>query len=278
MFTRFSTQENIDMIRVPFTIASLLEVRAMAAEMQEAAWLLGHAGTDPVALIDGRDWVTRMTGAMYEAGLAVYTVAAHHFANANRLQDVTATYWRASQAAGLALNLPTAMIREMKPAAHHSGWPSDWPPRFRAACQRADRAIAYMNLVDHGRGVPTEDMTVWGEAVLDRAGLPNLAEVRQAVASERRADRQRIDTDTSHLRLDDLLNAADRYAAVEAGLRSPFAVTSAGPTPPLHLSDGVVWQAETPLEGETFSDPVAWTDEANRWATRLDQFFDACVA
>ncbi len=76
VFTRFGRHhDNAFICRVPFSVASLLEVRAMASEMLVAMGLCDQAGKDPVAMIDAKNWSDNLSKMFYEPIQTLYTVA-----------------------------------------------------------------------------------------------------------------------------------------------------------------------------------------------------------
>lgn len=274
VFTRFARQrDGAALCRVPFSVASLLEVRAVAAEMITALALFEKAGGDPVRLIDRKNWAEGMSAMFYSAPLALYSVAAHCFANTLRTQEGTETYTKASAVAWFCLNLPRRFFPELKiPDAF-----GNWGPRNQALRANADRGYLYLALLEHGRGVGTNDMETWLEGSLARAGLPPLVKVLPVIDEERVAAAATVTGSPYQQRLDDLLRLGLEYASGEGMTPAKTHVFGAGSIPPFLTGDGqFVCYDGSPTPG-TFNTPHEWFSQAFKLYNGLREFVDACI-
>jgi hypothetical protein len=274
VFTRFGRNEDEAYIcRVPFSVASLLEVRAEAAAIMSAIALFKSAGDDPVRKIDQNNWYNRLNGIFYDATMTLYTVAAHCFANRLKTTEGIETYNKASHVAWLCLNLP----RRFFPSLSIPKSFSRWGPRNEALRANADRGYLYLALIENGRDLDTRDMDGWLDEALCRSSLPPLADVLRTVEEERDAADGQIARNPYRKRLEDVLHLGREYARQENHATGKIFLLESGPVPPLLLSDNQFAGLNGLPNTGTFADPGEWYDSAFLLYERLREFIDACI-
>lgn len=277
VFTRFARQEDdAHICRVPFSVASLLEVRAMASEMFTGMVLCQKAGKSPEALIDSENWAEKLSKMFYDPFLTLYTVAAHCYSNKTHEGDPLRVFLNASAFAWLSLNLPKEMFPRLRIPDR---FVADWGVRNEAMRANCDRGYLYLALVQYAPPVEkTDNPAPMLDAALRAAGLPPLAEVLDAVAAERKAAWSRIEGSPFKERLTDLLTLGDAYAAKEGLHPGRGYFLGSAPVPPFLLADeAFVSIPGAPTTG-TFANPQEWLDQSHWLYCRLKEFVDACVA
>ena len=186
VFTRFDTQDGDRVVRVPFTVASLFEVRAVAAEMKVQIGLMNKLEEAP-RMVEIAIWERKTKNDVYEPYLVMYSVAAHYLSNIIRPnKDVVSTYRSAAVIAGLCLNMPRSLFPLVKPPTNAD----KWGPRNEALKGLCDRGYLYFALIANGRDIPMDDVNTWLEQALPASGLPRLAETRAPHCSGNASDWQ----------------------------------------------------------------------------------------
>lgn len=113
-FVRFNTPDGLPIARQPISIASLLEVRAVEAELLGGFRLINALQDRAFQAIEksylSEDILTRL----YEPYLTVYSVAAHWYANHRQVSDAGEAYRAASKLAWFCLDAPTNWVGTLK--------------------------------------------------------------------------------------------------------------------------------------------------------------------
>ncbi len=275
VFTRFGRHHDNEFIcRVPFSVASLLEVRAMASEMFVGMAFCDSAGNDPVKMIDVKNWTENISKMFYDPSLTLYTVAAHCYAARTRTPNPLTAFLNASAFAWLSLNLPTEMFSRLRIPTEFAAW-GEKNEAMRSNC---DRGYLYLSLVQYAPKAGGKDPAPLLEAALQGAGLPPLADVQAAVQQERKAAWSRIVNSPFKDRLTDLLTLGDSFAAIEHLHPGRGYLLGSAKVPPFLLADGsfAVSPGLTTATG-TFANPADWLKQSHTLYYRLQEFVDACV-
>jgi hypothetical protein len=147
-FVRFSDQNGTSIARQPFSIASLLEVRAVASELLAARAMFVQASSQDFVLVEEQNFGRELLARLYTPELTVYSVAAHWFANHRELKDAATAYLGASHLAHFCLDAPTDWIRSISPLRTLPGGDVA-QAAMRLSLIRADRgALFYMLAAD----------------------------------------------------------------------------------------------------------------------------------
>ena len=115
-FMRFQNSDDEDVARVPFSIASLLEVNAMAVELATAVMLCDELEIDEEKMVEANLLSRATYERLYDPLLTVYSVAAHFFANRVGFNDWPSAYFNASKVAGFLFyrNFPRSLFPQLK--------------------------------------------------------------------------------------------------------------------------------------------------------------------
>ena len=104
LFVRFFNEQWEPIVRSPISTISLLEVGAMAAEMDTAMSLLRRIGDEDQRLVATSLYERETFEYLYNPKLTEYSVCAHLVANHFNQSEATLAFWAASIIAKIALN------------------------------------------------------------------------------------------------------------------------------------------------------------------------------
>lgn len=114
LFLKFSSLNDVPLIRIPVSVASILESNAINAEyilkISIANSIEDIVEKNRVILEIKREWLSML----YDKDFALYTVIAHLTANLNKQSDVVVTYSQTASIGTTILNLPEDMYERMK--------------------------------------------------------------------------------------------------------------------------------------------------------------------
>jgi hypothetical protein len=271
-FTKFQNAAGEDVCRVPFSIASLLEVNAMHEEMKAFSGLLDELD-DTGRIVETGLFTQDTISRLYDPLLAVYTVAAHFFANRARVKDAVIAYANASRLSGFCLNFPRRLFpRLVVPEAF-----ADWGERNAHFKARCDRGYLFMLMLQHAGNTEFKDLDEWFDTVLGRAGLPPMDEIRAAAEDEVKDIFFAEIPGWASDRLSQL-QSVGRNHQLEYGLRlnAPYQGIEKL-IPPILLSDGTIITGKNALNFGTFNEPDRWIDDAWRHSNAIREFVEACL-
>lgn len=112
-FVRFRSEYDIDISRVPLTVASLLETTATNSEIATKLYYITQLKGDEQVVafnIFSKELVSRL----YNPKLTLYSVAVHTAANLLKIEDPVLAYKISSSIASLSLNLPYEIAKTIK--------------------------------------------------------------------------------------------------------------------------------------------------------------------
>jgi hypothetical protein len=113
LFAKFSTADDKPLIRVPLTVASLLETNAMYEEHTFILNAYKEQYKDDYLFHIKMYSDEFLKDLLYNQNLAVYNVAVHTVANSLNISDVTLAYRISSAIATVALNMPTKLSEKI---------------------------------------------------------------------------------------------------------------------------------------------------------------------
>ena len=182
VFTRFSDCMKREIVRVPFSAASLLEVNARCDQIGIHIGLVSTISNPDVRLMEqaGVDVYLRK---LYDPLQCVYTVAAHNAGNVMNIADPLTAYKLAESISMLCLNMPTSAFKKLIIPTLFRGEAEAFRRAERLRVLK-DRGFLFVCLLEHGRGERIDEPTAWIEAVLTKAGLPNLATLEMDAVAE----------------------------------------------------------------------------------------------
>ena len=177
LFVRFD-KGRVHVARQPLSVGSLLELRAIGAEMGQLACSIARLPAAE-ALVEERLRSRELLSMIYDPELITYSVGAHVAANALGNEDLASMLDAGFKVAGVALNLTGNSFGRMRHAegfGNEMGW-----QRKRAFGMRRDRGYAFASLLFHMRGLVHDmvDKRVLA-ATLERAGLRSINEIYTA--------------------------------------------------------------------------------------------------
>jgi len=276
LFTRFFTHDGLYLCRVPFSVASLLEVRAMANEMFQLVGMTQEIKDNAVKTIEMNSAIEKANRRIFDATLAVYSVAAHYLSNTIReIKNVFEAYLIGAEIAGICLNMPWRFFAELRVPDSFAGWGA----RNKALKRNCDRGFLYAALIrNHPEGLQVlRDLNTWIADALKASGLPPLAEVNKAVQEDDRAVTSVAVEGPVSNRLRDLLEVGRPYLIHLCEPRKENGVMVDPATPPVLMSDGNFVSLPLWPNQNSFAVPGAWHETAFRCYTMMEQFLDACV-
>lgn len=272
-FISFDDPADRRVVRVPLTTLALLEANATWAEYVARDHIMRTLPADAYG-VEREDASRRARSELYDPRLALYSAAAHLVANTQNITAAFDAYRLASALSTFTLNLPPAMMPQLRVPADVEATFGD---RARRMLANGDHGFAFLLLTlaappfeDYG------DVAAWVGATAHAAGLPSIPAVHGAVAREM-------------AQLAGQLAAEGRtrrraIALLQVGARN-FAVRGVVPTEPLTLAvresaclytlpDVVLDDAaEVRVGGTPLPDPalgipesVDWADEYFKWA------------
>jgi hypothetical protein len=169
------------LVRVPFSVGSLLEVNAVAssnaiyeAGLQAQVAFAGNAFVDKEFC--KAELTEELACRLFDTNRAIYSIAAHCVANLatttsspDQYSRVTEAYRRASAISQLSLSLTPDLIRRIRIPESHSIWKN----RAKRMRQIGDRGYVFLCLVANLGDVGTMTDEALQDAVLDSSGLPD---------------------------------------------------------------------------------------------------------
>jgi len=172
LFVRFS-DDGTHVARQPVTVGSLLELRALFAELTTFQALL-IARPEEEQQVSRALFARKLRATFYDPKLTTYTVAAHLLNNATHDPDIVLTMQVGTLLSHIALNLTAAHFQGLRNALR-LGLPPERAESFRA---KRDYGWAYANLCYFMPELAnTSDANQAPEELLQLAGLPSMATI-----------------------------------------------------------------------------------------------------
>lgn len=184
LFVRFSSFDDLPLIRVPVSVASLLESNAIYAEYSlkiAAANKIKDAFDKAMQLKSIKDeWLS----ILYNKDFALYTVIAHLTANMNSQSDAVWTYNVSSAIGTVALNLPDGIYNQMFLTDVGD---IEWERRIKGFSKIRDKGFCFYNLLKNlidkqGKNKYSLD------ALLKCSGLPSRKKLEEQVIQSMEAN------------------------------------------------------------------------------------------
>ncbi len=178
---RFSTWDNIPLIRVPISIATLLETNAVSEETKlDIAYFSTLSDADK--LKQGKNHKQKeLLNFIYNQDLAVYNVAVHICANLLGLTDTIPGFIISSTIATLALNLPPSLVSKLPVDEEQI---SKWGDRTKFMLQNNEYGYIYFVLLTNYARIFREKNKFDINDVLAGSNLPKYDEILSIVDTE----------------------------------------------------------------------------------------------
>lgn len=180
LFLRFNCFDDIPLMRIPVSVASILETNAINAEFGlkiSLAHTIENVVDRNLKLTEIKN---KMLSILYHKDFALYTVVAHLTANLNNQTDAATTYQVASSIGTTILNLPDEIFEKMDLVKIGN---DDWDRRIKEFQNIKDKGFGFYNLLKNtidkcGQNHYTIDN------MLKSSGLPGKDELETLVVAE----------------------------------------------------------------------------------------------
>lgn len=176
----FGTHDGISLLRIPLSIASLLETNAKAEEIKlHLAFISKMAKTEQPFHLKFFEQDT-LKELIYNQDLALYNVAVHLAANSLSISDIILAFHIASQVATLTLNLPSSLVQQIP--IHHDF--ETWGVRNKYMLMNNDHGFIYFLLLTNYKQMFKEKQSFDINDVLSCSGLPTYSTIMKMVNAE----------------------------------------------------------------------------------------------
>jgi hypothetical protein len=236
VFTRFRWADDTPAVRVPFSVASLLEISAMYFEWGISLGITSQLSASAIE-VQRQAFQEKAKAYLFDPDLAEYSVGVHLVANKLRLNDPMLAFRLASAMASVALNLVDDMFDSFTIPEQFSRWGD----RNRNLLKQRDRGYAFV-LLAHAAPTADHDTDVqkWLDQTVLNAGLGTLAELnRRILEFKTQMHSEPIDGALGR-QLADLLRTGDviasRCGIFPEPLKAQMAILESG-APPVILND-----------------------------------------
>lgn len=184
----FTAYDDTPLLRIPLSIASLLETNAKWEEIQLQLGFIAAMDEKerPFHFKEfERDTLFRL---LYDQNYALYNVAVHLAANCLGLRDIIMAFRIASSIATLTLNLPYDLVQKIP---IHKKF-EKWGERSRFMLENNEYGFIYYLLLSNYRAFFEKKQAFVLQDVLECSGLPDYASVKQKVDGELSVIQQQI--------------------------------------------------------------------------------------
>ncbi|HEX9062817.1 MAG TPA: hypothetical protein VF941_21815, partial [Clostridia bacterium] len=181
LFTRFYTQDNILMCRVPFSVESLLEANAMTSEIQLQASFIHELDANE-RYIEQKLFLDKAMKWLYDPELSTYSAATHFAANCCGIEDITDSYVLSSQISSVCLNMPDKFFDILAVPKSFESFGEKNSHFIKNRDIGFLYACIFQNIQD--RGIKINAKTFDLNKALEMSNLPSVDEIEKAVAVE----------------------------------------------------------------------------------------------
>lgn len=274
-FMKFEDFHGTYICRVPFSIASLLEVNAVASEIVlDTQYLMMQSSDDQIVSLSvlRQHYLQFITNPF----LAEYTVAAHHVGNSLGLTDIFEAFATASIISTIALNVPSDAFDNLVvpiPFAMSFG------DRNEAFKKRRDRGYLFLCLVEHARRISFKSIASDFDVLLKICGLPSVNDLK--TCSTTLSNGQGGFNGPASVRLDKLLGRGKRIAELVGSFGGPSRISAIAKLitnqpellPYTFLGDNSLIIRES----REIEEAKKWVNESFRDQNQLREFVNACL-
>lgn len=180
----FKTHDGNPLIRIPISIASLLETNAVSEEIKmQLTFISSLSDTEKPFQLKFFEKET-LLNLIYNQDLAVYNVAVHLAANLFNLSDIVEAFRISSAIATLALNLPTSLVTNLPVDEKQFGV---WGERNKNMLLNHDHGFIYYILLFNYRPFYMKNKKLDVNDILLSSNLPKYAVVESIIENELQA-------------------------------------------------------------------------------------------
>jgi len=181
VFVRFNTSSGDSLVRVPISIASLLETNAINAEVRIKSAFLTKLSENERLVENALNNMDMMSNVIYNPKLALYTVAVHLTANLLGLSDTADAFPISSAVATIALNLPSECLALIPIPEDHKAWGK----RPKNLISNQDYGYIFLVLLSNYRKFFVSDQREYSiDRLLLANNLPSVSQVEKMVIDQ----------------------------------------------------------------------------------------------
>lgn len=185
-FVRFDTPSGMSIARQPISVASLLEVRAVEAEIVGGFGLVSALKDQAFQTLQKQRLSHDIFTRVYQPHLTVYSAAAHWYANHRGIPDVVEAYTAASKLAWFCLDAPTQWLTSINATSEFKARMGDQFARMmNTSLSRGDRGALFFMLASETRLRSLKSLSSDLDALLRADWKVSLQEVHEEGGRER---------------------------------------------------------------------------------------------
>lgn len=188
LFLRFNCFDDIPLLRVPISVASILETNAINAEFS-LKFSLAHTIEDVVEKnLKLTEIKNELMTILYHKEFALYTVAAHLTANLNNQTDASYAYKIASSIGTTILNLPDDAYGKMELTNVGN---KEWDRRIKEFQNIKDKGFGFYNLLKNN--IDKKGQNQYSiEGLLESSGLIAKDELENLIIAEMEKNKESL--------------------------------------------------------------------------------------
>jgi len=184
-FVTFFNSKGDSLVRQPLSMASLLESRAVFAEIEAFSIYAGSRVIPPMHLQTAEVLFNRnLFGRVYSPQLSVYSVAAHWLANNQVQNDVVTAYLIASHLAGFCLDAPSRWLKTLRPSAAFRTLVPEGVELMERSLANEDRSALFFMLAIDKRLTRNEDFRTSIDQLLNEEWQVTLEDLKAESQTE----------------------------------------------------------------------------------------------
>ncbi|WP_149495372.1 hypothetical protein [Roseiconus lacunae] len=274
LFTQFATHSGAPVCRVPLSVASLLELRSVAAEIHRFQIVLDQLEKG-MRVVEEKLWSKKMLETLYDPLLTKYTVAGHCLSNAFKIKDLINAFTIGSHIAGICLMASASAFDSLKVPLQIL---NTFGHRCDSFLKNRDPTFMYFVLVQHARDLAFEecvDVLEHLNAILSRSGLGSVTDViTNGVAAAHAIEAPRSEGMLGD-RVEDIWRLSSGLIANAAFAHGDG--LGRLPLPPILTADNEFFMADDSLNAGTFARSEDWHTESFRLYNLVVEFADAVI-
>lgn len=192
-FIRFNTPAGLPIARQPISVASLLEVRAVEAELVGGYGLISSLPDRAFQAIEKNLLSADILGRLYAPDLTVYSAAAHWYANHRQISDAAEAYRAASELAWFCLDAPSQWISALNATSDFKNRMGDeFTQMMSLSLSRGDRGALFFMLASDSRLRSLQSLRKDLDSLASVEWRMNLREINESARTERTELLQRL--------------------------------------------------------------------------------------
>ncbi|WP_306568707.1 hypothetical protein [Flavobacterium lindanitolerans] len=185
LFLRFNCADNLPLIRVPLSVASILESNAIYAEFFLKIMMTKSIEDAVERNLKLKKIQEEWLSILYDKDFALYTVIAHLTSNLNNQSEVSFTYEISAGIGTIILNLPDEIFAKMETVKIKI---DEWDRRIKEFQNINDKGFGYYNLLKNyiDKGGQNKYSL---EDILSSSNLPQKEKLEEIIIEEMQANK-----------------------------------------------------------------------------------------